>query len=186
MLATAAALATTGLAAGCGGADYTDTSDYGHDRISTNFDRPEFADDYEEVLELEDGRKVSLTYQRRNGLFEQHYSPEEDSWSKEQLLYPTDADPCQGITIVENHGRVAAIADFGQYCYDGEPPMESLAATADGSFQEWETHMTPGIDGWTEVDIVDADAVEWDSSAYPGLTFTPTEGFSGGYGGDEE
>lgn len=184
-------VALTALAtlAGCGesgpdaGAEYSDTSDYGHDRVRTDFDLGP-AEDYESEIELPDGRKVSLVYLTGKGLGEQHYDPESDSWSELTFVYRTEADPCQGISLVTEDGRVAAIADFGGYCYDGEPPMESVAATAGGSFQDWDQHLTPGIDGWTEVGIENADKVTWDSPHYPALTWTSEDGFTGGFQGD--
>jgi hypothetical protein len=180
-------VAAAALLAGCGTEDesYTDSSIYGHDLLGTDFDSPRFREDYENQIDLPDGRKVAMAYREDKGLIEQHYDPDSKSWSKPHRIYSTKADPCQGVQLTESTGRVAAIADFGLYCYDGEPPMESLAVTADGSLQEWDVHMSPGIDGWRDVRITSKDTVEWKNSSYPVLKWSTADGFTGGFEGED-
>lgn len=175
------------LAAGCDderiasedpGKPTKDTSTYGHKLEHIDFASADNRDDYEELLVLDDGRKVAMHYRTETGLVEQHYSPEKKSWSKAQVIFETESDPCQGIYLEENDGRVGVIANWGGFCYDGEPPMQSLAATAAGSLQEWQTDVTDEIDGWEEMDV-SADEVSWTSPSYPELSWSDGD-FSGG------
>ncbi|MGA4842707.1 hypothetical protein [Streptomyces sp. G45] len=108
---------------------------------------------FESRLKLPDGRRVALHYLKRKGLYVQDYSPRERGWSKPKAVYRTRADVCQGITLTARAGTVAAIADWGTYCYDGEPPQTSLAAVATGGLTTWERHITRHFDGWTRADI---------------------------------
>ena len=97
-----------------------------------------------------------MVYDSERGLAEQHYSPEADAWTEPQLIYETDTDPCQGIILQELEGTVAVIANWNLYCYDGEPPDESIAAVATGDLTEWETDLTRHFDGWDSVDLTEA------------------------------
>jgi len=63
--------------------------------------------------------------------------------------------------------------------------MESLAVTAGGSLQEWDVHMSPGIDGWRDVRITSKDTVEWKNSSYPVLKWSTADGFTGGFEGED-
>ncbi len=63
----------------------------------------------------------ALHYLRGKGLVEQHYSPRAKAWTEPKVIYRTKTDACQGIHLRTKNGTVAAIADFGSYCYDGEP-----------------------------------------------------------------
>lgn len=47
------------------------------------------------------------------------------------------------------------IADFGSYCYDGEPPTESIAAVGTGSLAEWSVNVTKDFDGWERATVSD-------------------------------
>lgn len=166
------ALGTVLVLSGCGSdPDFTDDSDYGHDPVEPALS----GDDFVSALDLDD-RKVRLAY-TRDGLVEQHFSPDEDSWSAAQVIYPTESDPCQGIELEESHGRVGVIADFGPYCYDGEPPTESVSATATDSLEEWKVEMTPDIDGWTGLKVGRGE-VEWTSPHYSTLRWRDGQGFS--------
>ena len=153
-----------------------DSSTYGAELQHSDFD-PDNADDYNALLELPDGRKVAMFYDTGKGLAEQHYSPEADAWTAPEIIYETDQDPCQGISIVADGGTVAVTADWALYCYDGEPPNESIAGVATGDLTDWETDLTEGFDGWASVRLSDSgtEAV-W---TYHGsrLTWTTDGGF---------
>ncbi|MDG4863935.1 hypothetical protein P8605_37935 [Streptomyces sp. T-3] len=104
-------------------------------------------------VKLADGRRVAMHYKRDKGLFVQDYSPKEKGWSKSAVVYRTTTDACQGITLKAKDGTVAAFADFGVYCADGEPPTESIAAVATGVLAKWNTHLTKDFDGWEQIAI---------------------------------
>jgi hypothetical protein len=108
---------------------------------------------FEGKVTLADGRQVAMHYRRGKGLFEQHYSPQAGRWTRPHLIYGTKTDPCQGIELRAGGGTVAAIADFGLYCADGEPPTESIAAVAVGDLRRWDRHLTKNFDGWARVTI---------------------------------
>ncbi|MGP3978007.1 hypothetical protein ACTWQF_29125 [Streptomyces sp. 8N114] len=105
---------------------------------------------FDDVVTLDDGRRVGMYYDEGRGLVEQHYSPESKKWSTPHLIYKTATDPCQSLKLKAFGGTVAAIADFGQYCSDGEPPTESIAA-ASYRFATWDTKLTRDFDGWEKV-----------------------------------
>ncbi|MET7486686.1 hypothetical protein [Streptomyces sp. NPDC005538] len=108
---------------------------------------------YNAEVKLDDGRRVALHYRRGKGLVEQHYSPREKAWTEPSVIYRTGTDACQGIELRAKNGTVAAIADFGPYCYDGEPPTESIAAVATGGLTEWSVDVTKNFDGWERVSV---------------------------------
>ncbi len=138
-----------------------DRSDYTTKRQLSDFDTT-YPGDFSAKIDLPDGRKVAMFYDNKRGLAEQHYSPEADAWTEPKLIYETDTDPCQGITLKEQGGTVAVIADWNIYCYDGEPPDESIAGVATGDLTEWETDLTRHFDGWQELDLSDGGAtVTW-------------------------
>lgn len=140
----------------------TDSSQYTEDYANPEPFGGDNADLYTTRHTLNDGRKVAMWYSEGGTeLMEQHYSPDADGWTAPQAIYTSDEpDPCQGIDIVDEDGIVAVIADFGGFCYDGEPPMESLAIVGTGDLTEWQVDMTPGFDGWEQVTLTDGKA-EW-------------------------
>lgn len=104
--------------------------------------------EFDSTLTLEDGRQVEFRLVEEKGLLERHRDDESASWTSWQTVYSTDTDRCQGVELSEQNGTVAVIADFGRYCYDGEPPTESIAAVATGDLSDWEHDMTEDFDGW--------------------------------------
>ncbi|MFE7764383.1 hypothetical protein [Streptomyces sp. NPDC057438] len=110
---------------------------------------------YNAEVRLDDGRRVAMYYLRDKGLAEQHYSPRAKAWTEAALIHRTEADACQGIELRARGGTVAAIADFGPYCYDGEPPAASIAAVGVDSFTRWDVNVTKDFDGWERVSVSD-------------------------------
>lgn len=110
---------------------------------------------YNAEAELGDGRRVALHYRRGKGLVEQHYSPRAKAWTEPTIIYRTGTDACQGIQLRTKNGIVAAIADFGTYCYDGEPPTESIAAVGVDDLTDWNINVTKNIDGWEQASVSD-------------------------------
>ncbi|MGP3922658.1 hypothetical protein [Streptomyces sp. 8N616] len=165
------------VTAACGeiGAEAGEThaSDYSH-RL------PESADT--EVVELDDSRRVGMYYDAGRGLVEQHYSPKAKGWSKPQVIYKTKTDPCPGISLTAFGGTVAAIANFGLYCADGEPPTESIAAVGVKSLAKWDTNMTKNFDGWDGGRVAgDAKRLSFTNASIERVTrlrWSQAEGFS--------
>jgi hypothetical protein len=110
---------------------------------------------YNAQVKLADGRRVAMHYLHGKGLVEQHYSPRAKAWTEPKVIYRTKTDACQGIELSAKNGTVAAIADFGSYCYDGEPPTESIAAVATSSLTDWNINVTKDFDGWERVSVSD-------------------------------
>ena len=108
-------------------------------------------DPYNAMVGLDDGRRVAMHYQRGEGLYEQHSSPQADGWTRPHLIYGTKTEACQGVHLRAFGETVTAIADFGLYCSDGEPPMESIAAVGVGDLRTWDHHLTRSFDGWGRV-----------------------------------
>ena len=108
---------------------------------------------YNAEVKLDGGRRVALHYLRGKGLVEQHYSPTAKAWTEPRVIYRTKTDACQGIHLRTKNGTVAAIADFGSYCYDGEPPTESIAAVGIGGLTEWSVNVTKDFDGWERATV---------------------------------
>ncbi|WOX14960.1 hypothetical protein [Streptomyces sp. N50] len=108
---------------------------------------------YDAVANLDGGRRVALHYLRGKGLVEQHYSPTAKAWTEPRVIYRTKTDACQGIHLRTKKGTVAAIADFGSYCYDGEPPTESVAAVGTSGLTEWSVDVTKDFDGWERATV---------------------------------
>jgi hypothetical protein len=108
-------------------------------------------DPYNAMVGLDDGRRVAMHYQRGKGLYEQHSSPQAEGWTSPRLIYSTETEACQGISLRAFGETVTATADFGLYCSDGEPPMESIAAVGVGDLREWDHHLTRSFDGWGRV-----------------------------------
>ncbi|MGI5490309.1 hypothetical protein [Microtetraspora malaysiensis] len=108
---------------------------------------------YNAVIKLADGRRVAMFYRLGTGLMEQRYSPQARGWTKPRAIFRTKQDPCQGISMRTTAGTVAVIADFGMFCYDGEPPTESIATVSTGNFQTWDIHLMKDFDGWERSSI---------------------------------
>jgi hypothetical protein len=127
-----------------------DTSTYDSTRRLSQWSQDDDdRDHFNAVIDLPDGRKVSMFYDVKRGLAEQHYSPEADAWTAPKIIYKTKTDPCQGIARSEDDGTVAVTADWNLYCYDGEPPDESIAGVATGDLTDWSTDLTRHFDGWS-------------------------------------
>ncbi len=133
---------------------------------------------YNAEVKLADGRRVALHYRRGKGLVEQHYSPRAKAWTVPTVIYRTTTDACQGIHLRTKNGTVAAIADFGPYCYDGEPPTESLAAVGVGDLTDWSVDVTRNFDGWERATVSeDGQRVVFGSNTT--LNWSRTDGFEG-------
>jgi hypothetical protein len=123
-----------------------DTSTYDSTRQLSEWGQDDA--DFNAVVDLPDGRKVSMFYAKGRGLAEQHYSPQADAWTAPTIIYTTETDPCQGIALAEDDGTVAVTADWNLYCFDGEPPDESIAGVATGDLTDWSIDLTRHFDGW--------------------------------------
>ncbi|MBK3574460.1 hypothetical protein JHN63_11655 [Streptomyces sp. MBT65] len=129
-------------------------------------------------MTLDDGRRVALHYRRGKGLVEQHYSPRAKAWTAPKVIYRTRTDACQGIQLRTKKGTVAAIADFGSYCYDGEPPTESIAAVGISGLTDWSVNVTKNFDGWERATVSeDGQRVVFGRDTT--LKWSRTEGFEG-------
>lgn len=104
-----------------------------------------------------------MAYVEGRGLVERHRDAHTGVWSAPHVVYATATDRCQSLTLKAFGARVAVIADWGPYCYDGEPPMESLAAVGTADLTRWDTDLTTSFDGWSKV-------APWGDSG--GLAFT--------------
>ncbi|WAU81727.1 hypothetical protein O1Q96_19235 [Streptomyces sp. Qhu-G9] len=107
-----------------------------------------------EEIEWADGRRVGMYYAAGRGLMEQHQDTAGGPWSKPRLVYATEGDSCQGITLKAIRGTVAVMANWGVYCSDGEPPTESLAAVGTRNLSTWDTKATKDFDGWEKARAV--------------------------------
>ncbi|MFF1440130.1 hypothetical protein [Streptomyces sp. NPDC058295] len=106
---------------------------------------------FDEEIGLPDGRRVGMAYVEGRGLVERHRDADTRVWSAPRVVYATATDRCQSLTLKVFGGTVAVIADWGDYCYDGEPPMESIAAVGTGDLGRWDTKLTRSFDGWSKV-----------------------------------
>lgn len=147
-----------------------DTSVYGSELQKSDLPWEDSPSPYNAVLKLDDGRRVAMHYRQGKGLVEQHYSPRAKAWSAPVVIHRTALDACQGIELRAESGTVAAIADFGDYCYDGEPPTESLALVGTGSLTKWDINVRKDFDGWERASVSDdgqqvtfreADTLHW-------------------------
>ncbi|WP_328498421.1 hypothetical protein OHS59_41100 [Streptomyces sp. NBC_00414] len=128
-----------------------------------------------------DGGRVGMYYAAGRGLMEQHRKTAGGPWSKPRLVYATEGDACQSITLKAFRGTVTAIANWGVYCADGEPPTESLAAVGTRNLSTWDTKVTKDFDGWekaatvpgTEDLLFTNSSTEWLTR----LRWSPTDGF---------
>ncbi|MEV5613335.1 hypothetical protein [Streptomyces sp. NPDC052225] len=114
-------------------------------------------DDDHTVLELSDGRQVSLRFTRR-GLEAQHRHTSHDAWSARQTVYETGTKPCHGIRAKAYRDTVWLAAGFGVYCRDGEEPQEVIAAVATGDLSTWTTDPTRNTVPWPKARIRDGGA----------------------------
>ncbi|MDQ0579271.1 hypothetical protein [Streptomyces rishiriensis] len=106
---------------------------------------------FDAEIGLPDGRRVGMAYVEGRGLVERHRDADTGVWSAPRLVYATATDRCQSLTLKVFDATVAVIADWGDYCYDGEPPMESLAAVGTADLTRWDTKLTASFDGWSKV-----------------------------------
>jgi len=111
--------------------------------------------DYESTLKLSDGRVVDVRLVKGTGVQERHHAAGSTKWTKWHTLYKTKSDLCQGVDLAETNGTVSLIADFGLYCYDGEPPTESVAGVGTGDLADWDINITKDFDGWEDTTIAD-------------------------------
>lgn len=109
------------------------------------------------VLELSDGRQVSLRFTRR-GLEAQHRDASDDAWSVRKTVYETGTRPCGGIRAKAYRDTVWLAAGFGAYCRDGEEPQEVIAAVATGDLSSWTTDPTKNTTVWPKARIRDGGA----------------------------
>ncbi|MBW5424266.1 hypothetical protein GKQ77_22305 [Streptomyces sp. BG9H] len=114
-------------------------------------------DDDHTVLELSDGRQVSLRFTRR-GLEAQHRDASDDAWSARKTVYETGTKPCGGIRAKAYRDTVWLAAGFGVYCRDGEEPQEVIAAVATGDLSSWTTDPTKNNMVWPKARIRDSGA----------------------------
>ncbi|MYW67782.1 hypothetical protein GTY65_27455 [Streptomyces sp. SID8379] len=114
-------------------------------------------DDDHTVLELSDGRQVSLRFTRR-GLEAQHRDASDDAWSTRKTVYETGTKPCGGIRAKAYQDTVWLAAGFGAYCRDGEEPQEVIAAVATGDLSSWTTDPTNNTIVWPKARIRDGGA----------------------------
>ncbi|MFH0179697.1 hypothetical protein [Streptomyces cacaoi] len=138
---------------------------------------------FDAEIGLPDGRRVGMAYVEGRGLVERHRDADTGVWSAPRVVYATATDRCQSLTLKVFDGTtVAVIADWGDYCYDGEPPMESLAAVGTVDLTRWDTKLTRNFDGWSKVapaggsgDLVfTRSSTEWLTR----LRWSGTEGFA--------
>ncbi len=156
-----AAIAATVVLAGCGGGTTVPAYDAAKDTsvYSSKLGKPNFDINiphvFDALITLDDNRKVALYIHKGKGTFEQHYSPTKKAWSKPHLIYKTKTDPCQGVTLKADGDTVAAFFDFNGYCYDGEPPTESITTVATGDLQKWDVSVTKDFDGYSKIKFED-------------------------------
>ncbi|WP_232838285.1 hypothetical protein [Streptomyces geranii] len=134
---------------------FQDSSTYASELQRSDLPWSDGPSPYNAEVRLDDGRRVAMYYRQGKGLVEQHYSPKAKAWTAATVIHRTDVDACQGIELRANGGTVAAVADFGPYCYDGEPPAASLAAVGTGDLTDWDIDVTKDFDGWEKVSVSD-------------------------------
>ncbi|MET8249686.1 hypothetical protein ABZV31_38240 [Streptomyces sp. NPDC005202] len=155
MMATAACGQQDSAAKGASGSASPDSSVYASELQKSDIPWDGGTSPYNAEVKLDDGRRVAMHYRRGKGLVEQHYSPRAKAWTKPVVIHRTKVDACQGIELRAKGGTVAAIANFGSYCYDGEPPTESIAAVGTGSLTKWDTNVRENFDGWDRASVSD-------------------------------
>lgn len=140
----------SGVSAAGSGSPGGPVADVQHQRAASAAD-----DEYESTLELGDGRMVHVRLVKGTGVQERHRAADDGKWSKWKTLYKTDTDLCQGVDLAEREGTVTLIADFGLYCFDGEPPKESVAGVGTGDLTDWDVEITKDFDGWADTSVND-------------------------------
>ncbi|MGW1273780.1 hypothetical protein [Streptomyces sp. NPDC002491] len=199
--ALAAAAMAAGLAVACGGTAGTGAADAGaggtapptrsvaeapSTRSPTPNPTPSTSPDprFDGEVRLADGRRVGMSYAVGRGLVERHRDADTGAWSAPRLVYATATDRCHSLTLKAFGNTVAVIADWGVYCYDGEPPTESIAAVGTADLGRWDTELTEDFDGWTKVVARgdgDARSLLFTRNSTETLTrldWTATEGFA--------
>jgi hypothetical protein len=132
------------LTAGCGS-----TGDGGATQVNpARVVKSESDGEFQSTLKLDDGRQLQLRLEARTGLQIRHRAGTSGPWTGWRTVYRTTSDRCQGVESSAYHDTVAVIADFGTYCYDGEPPETSLAIVGTGDLTTWQVNVTKGFDGW--------------------------------------
>ncbi|MFJ2264085.1 hypothetical protein ACIOKD_38370 [Streptomyces sp. NPDC087844] len=128
-----------------------------------------------------DGGRVGMYYAAGRGLMEQHQDTAGGPWSRPRLVYATEGDACQSITLKAFRDTVTAIANWGVYCADGEPPTESVAAVGTRNLATWDTRATEDFDGWEKAaTVAGTDDLLFTRSSTEWLTrlrWSPTGGF---------
>ncbi|MEH0542117.1 hypothetical protein QA802_03190 [Streptomyces sp. B21-105] len=159
----AAVAMVTGLAVACGGPTGTGSATAGATDTATRATAtptrsvagasptPSVGPRFDGEIRLPDGRRVGMAYVAGRGLVERHRDAGTGAWSAPLLVYATATDRCHSVTLKAFDDTVAVIADWGDYCYDGEPPTESIAAVGTADLGRWDTRLTEDFDGWTEV-----------------------------------
>ncbi|WP_328540269.1 hypothetical protein [Streptomyces sp. NBC_00344] len=110
---------------------------------------------FDAEIALDNGGRAGMYYAAGRGLMEQHLDAGATRWSSPHLVHRTGADPCLSVTLKRFRGVVAAIANWGPYCADGEPPTESIAAVGSMGLSKWDTEVTKDFDGWEKVTASD-------------------------------
>ncbi|MFD6290331.1 hypothetical protein [Streptomyces sp. NPDC060205] len=177
--AAAAAVALLTATAACGsteqGAGGEGTGDTGSGSPAPSHAR------FVEDVPWGDGGRLGMYYTAGRGLMEQHQDTAGGPWSRPRLVYATEGDACRSITLKVFRDTVAAMANWGVYCADGEPPTESVAAVGTRSLATWDTRATEDFDGWekaapvagTEDLLFTRSSTEWLTR----LRWSPTGGF---------
>ncbi|MFE1802274.1 hypothetical protein ACFW9L_39750 [Streptomyces sp. NPDC059517] len=177
--ATAAAVALLTCTAACGGTDPGGGGEGTGDTGSAS-PAPSHARFVEDVP-WADGGRLGMYYAAGRGLMEQHQDTAGGPWSKPRLVYATEGDACRSITLKAFRDTVTAIANWGVYCADGEPPTESVAAVGTRNPAAWDTRATKDFDGWEKAAPVAGtgdllftrSSTEWLTR----LRWSPTDGF---------
>ncbi|MFH8468652.1 hypothetical protein [Streptomyces sp. NPDC017991] len=177
--AAAAAVALLASTAACGGTD-TGAGGAGAGDTHSGSPTPSHAR-FVQDIEWSDGGRVGMYYAAGRGLMEQHQDTAGGPWSKPRPVYATEGDACRSITLKAFRDTVTAIANWGVYCADGEPPTESVAAVGTRNLATWDTRATEDFDGWekaatvagTEDLLFTRSSTEWLTR----LRWSPTGGF---------
>lgn len=147
-MAAAAVAVLAVLTAGCDAGGRSGSGSTPVDPASVTKSRSD--GEFESTLTLDDGRQVRFRLAAGTGLQAGHRAGASGSWTGWRTVYRTKADRCQGVELSAYHGTVAVIADYGSYCYDGEPPQRSLALVGTGDLTGWQVDVVKGFDGWAK------------------------------------
>jgi hypothetical protein len=163
----AAVLLLGGAAVGCGGTpgEVGKAGAAGGEGAALKPDSKVVAsDDDHTVLELSDGRQVSLAFAAGRGVEAKQRESADAEWSSAVLVHANGQAPCQGITAKAYRDTVWLTAGFGMYCRDGDEPNEVIAAVGTSDLTSWNTDVAKDgtawpksrvRDGGTRVDFVD-------------------------------